>query len=60
MPYSVRTLKLCRKGRVSRPARGEFLGTKGFQGQPTAAPYAPLKAGLNFPLSQRRGPAIIP
>ena len=60
MPYSVRTLKLCRWGRVSRPARGEFLGTKVLQGQSTVAPYVPLTAGPNSPLSRRRGPAIIP
>ena len=60
MPYSVRTLKPCRKGRVSRPARGKFLETKGFQGEPTVAPYAPLTADPNFLLSQRKGPAIIP
>ena len=46
-------------GEVSRPATGEFLGTKGLQGQPTGAPYAPLTAGPNSPLSQRYGPAII-
>ena len=40
-------------GEVSRPATGEF------QGQPTVAPYAPLTAGPNSPLSQRYGPAII-
>ena len=28
-------------GEVSRPATGEFLGTKGLQGLPTVAPYAP-------------------
>ena len=28
-------------GEVSRPATGEFLGTKGLQGQLTVAPYAP-------------------
>ena len=28
-------------GEVSRPATGEFLGTKELQGQPTVAPYAP-------------------
>ena len=28
-------------GGVSRPATGEFLGTKQLQGQPTVAPYAP-------------------
>ena len=28
-------------GEVSRPATGEFLGTKGLQGQRTVAPYAP-------------------
>ena len=47
-------------GEVSRPARGEFLGTKGLQGQLTIAPYAPSTAGLNPPLRQRYGPAIIP
>ena len=47
-------------GGVSRPATGEFPGTKGLQGQPTVAPYAPLTAGPNSTLSQRSGPAIIP
>ena len=47
-------------GVVSRQATGEFLGTKGLQGQPTVAPYAPLMAGPNSSLSQRYGPAIIP
>ena len=47
-------------GGVSRPATGEFLGTKEFQGQPTVAPYALLMAGPNSTLSQRYGPAIIP
>ena len=47
-------------GGPSRPATGEFLGTKGLEGQPTVAPYAPLTAGPNSPLSQRYGPAIIP
>ena len=47
-------------GGVSRPATGEFLGTKGLQGQPTVAPHAPSTAGLNSSLSQRYGPAIIP
>ena len=28
-------------GEVSRPATGEFLGTKRLQGQPTVAPHAP-------------------
>ena len=46
-------------GEVSRPATGEFLGTKGLQGQPTVAPYAPLTAGPNSSLSQRYGPTII-
>ena len=46
-------------GEVSRPATGEFLGTKWLQGQPTVAPYAPLTAGPNFSLSQRYSPAII-
>ena len=47
-------------GEVSRPATGEFLGTKGLQGQPTVVPHAPLTAGPNFSLTQRYGPAIIP
>ena len=47
-------------GEVSRPATGEFLKTKGLQGQPTVAPQAPLTAGPNSSLSQRYGPAIIP
>ena len=47
-------------GEVSRPAIGEFVGTKQFQIQPTVAPHAPLTAGHNFPPSQRDGPAIIP
>ena len=47
-------------GGLSRPATGEFLGTKQLQGQTTVAPYAPLMAGPNFSLSQRYGPAIIP
>ena len=59
MPYSVRTLKPCQLRRVSRPATGEFLQTKKLQGQPTVAPYAPLTAGPNSPLSQRLGPTII-
>ena len=46
-------------GEVSRPATGEFLGTKVLQDQLTVAPYAPLTAGPNFSLSQRYGPAII-
>ena len=47
-------------GGVFRPATGEFLGTKGLQGQPTGASYAPLTAGPNSTLSERYGPAIIP
>ena len=47
-------------GEVSRTATGEFLGTKGLQGQPTVTPYAPSTAGPNSPLSQIYGPAIIP
>ena len=47
-------------GEVSRPATGEFLGTKELRGPPTVASYAPLTAGPNSPLSQRYGPAIIP
>ena len=46
-------------GDMSRPATGEFLGTKVLQGQPTVAPYAPSTAGPNSTLSQRYGPAII-
>ena len=47
-------------GEVSRPATGEFLGTKEVRGQLTMAPHAPLGAGPNSSLSQRYGPAIIP
>ena len=47
-------------GEASRPATGEFLGTKLVQGQPTVAPHALLTAGPNSPLSQKNGPAIIP
>ena len=47
-------------GGVSRPATGEFLGTKVLRGQLTVAPHAALTAGPNSPLSQRYGPAIIP
>ena len=47
-------------GEVSRPATGEFLGTKGLRDQPTVAPYAPLTAGPNSSLSERYGPATIP
>ena len=46
-------------GEVSRPATGEFLGTKVIEGQPTVAPHAPLTAGQNSSLRQRYGPAII-
>ena len=46
-------------GEVSCPATGEFLATKGLQGQPTVAPYAPLTAGPNSTLNQRDGSAII-
>ena len=48
------------KGEMSRPATGEFPGTKELQGQLTVAPYAPKMAGPNSSLSQRYGPAIIP
>ena len=48
------------KGEVSRPATGEFLGTKGLQSQLTVAPNAPSTAVPNSPLSQSHGPAIIP
>ena len=47
-------------GEPSRPATGEFLGTKGLQGQLTVAPDAPLTAGPNSSLGQRYDPAIIP
>ena len=47
-------------GVVSRPATGEFLGTKVPQGQQTVTPHAPLTAGPNSSLSDRNGPAIIP
>ena len=45
---------------VSRPATGDSLGTKRFQGWPTVAPNAPLTTGPNSTLSKRYGPAIIP
>ena len=48
------------KGGVSRPATGEFLGTKGLQGRPAVSPQAPLTAGPNSLPSERYGPAIIP
>ena len=60
MPCSVRTLKPCRKGGVSRPATSEFLETKMLQGLPTLAPSPPLTARYNYTLSQRYGSAIIP
>ena len=47
-------------GGVFRPATGEFLRTRGLQGQSRVAPYAPLTAGPNSSLSQRYGPTIIP
>ena len=47
-------------GEVSRPATGEFLRTKGLQGELTMAAYAPSTAGPNSHLNQRYGPAIIP
>ena len=47
-------------GGVSRPATGQFLGTKGVQGRATVASYVPLTAGPNSLLRQRYGPAIIP
>ena len=47
-------------GEVSRPATGEFLITKGLQGQLTVGSYAPPTAGPNSSLRQRYGPAIIP
>ena len=47
-------------GGVSRPPTGKFLGSKGLQGEPTVAPYAPPEAGPNSILGQRYGPAIIP
>ena len=47
-------------GEVSRPATGEFLGTKLLPDQPTMAPYASLTAGPNSHLSQRYGSSIIP
>ena len=60
MPCSVRTLKPCQWGGEYRRATGEFLGTKVLGDPPTVAPYAPFTAGLNSPLDQRYGPAIIP
>ena len=46
-------------GEVSQLATGEFLRTKGLQGQQTVASHAPLTTGHNSSLSQRYGPAII-
>ena len=46
-------------GEVSRPATGEFLGTKWRQVQPTVTPHALVTAGPNSSLSSRYGPAII-
>ena len=47
-------------GEVSRPATGEFLGTKQLLCQLMMVPHAPWTAGPNLSLSQRYGPAIIP
>ena len=47
-------------GEVFRPVTGEFLGSKGHQGQQTVNPHAPSTAGLNSRVSQRYGPANIP
>ena len=47
-------------GGVSRPATGEFLETKGLQGQRTVVSYNPFTAGSNSSLSQRYGFAIVP
>ena len=47
-------------GEVSRPATGEFLGTKMLRGELMMAPHAPLTTGPNFTLSERYGPANIP
>ena len=38
----------------------QFQGANELQGQPTAAPHAPLLAGLNSPLSRRYPATIIP
>ena len=38
-------------GGVSRLATGEFLGTKGLEGQLTVVPHAPTTAGPNSILS---------
>ena len=59
MPCSVRTLKPCQWERCPAQPQASSWETKGLQGQPTVAPYAPLTAGPNSPLSQRYGPAII-
>ena len=47
-------------GEMSRPATGEFLGTKCLQGLSTVTLNAPLTAGLNSLLEQIYGPATIP
>ena len=59
MPCSVRTLKPCQWERCPAQPQASSWKTKGLQGQPTVAPYAPLTAGPNSSLSQRYGPAII-
>ena len=59
MPCSVRTLKPCQKGRCPAQPQASSWEPRGFQDQPTMAPYAPLTAGPNSSLSQRYGPAII-
>ena len=43
---------------MSRPATGEFLGTKALRGHLTVAPHALPTAGPNSTLSQRYGAAI--
>ena len=46
-------------GEVSHLATGEFLGTKGLQGQPTVAPYAPLNGRSQLLSEPEIWPAII-
>ena len=45
---------------LSCQATGEWMRTKGLQGQRTVPSYAPLTGGPNSTLGQRYGPAIIP
>ena len=47
-------------GGVSRPATGEFLGTKRLQGLLTVAPIVPFTAGPNPPGARDMAPPSSP